>query len=94
MKINSSELPVLKMLVEMVIYAADDVKNKVPSACPKNERAEAKRTAREFFESKFFQSVCDILNVSADRIRSEVLSKESTIDRREKNELSELWFKN
>jgi hypothetical protein len=90
MKISDQELPTIKFLVCMMLYAVDDVRKKVPSACPKNEREEAKRTAREFFNTKFYESACDMLNISSDRIRTEVLSKESTIEWKPNDELPEL----
>lgn len=87
---KSTSDPTIKFLVGMMLYAVDDVRKKVPSACPKNEREEAKRTARDFFNTKFYESACDMLNISHERIRTEVLSKESTEEWQPNDELPEL----
>jgi hypothetical protein len=83
MRTQANDSPVVKMLSQMVIYAAEDIMKKIPSACPKNEREEAKRTAKEFLNTKFYESICDILNVSHERIRDEVLRLESTVHSKE-----------
>jgi hypothetical protein len=88
MKIASD--PIIKLLAGMMLYAVDDVRKKVPSACPKNEREEAKRTARDFFNTKFYESCCDMLNIPADRARTKVLSEESTEEWKPNDELPEL----
>lgn len=82
--------PVIKLLAGMMLYAVDDVRKKVPSACPKNEREEAKRTARDFFNTKFYEACCDMLNIPADRARTKVLSEESTQEWKPNDELPEL----
>jgi hypothetical protein len=82
--------PVIKLLAGMMLYAVDDVRKKVPSACPKNEREEAKRTARDFFNTKFYEACCDMLNIPADRARTKVLSEESTEEWKPNDELPEL----
>jgi hypothetical protein len=82
--------PVIKLLEGMMLYAVDDVRKKVPSACPKNEREEAKRTARDFFNTKFYEACCDMLNIPADRARDKVLSEESTLEWKPNDELPEL----
>ena len=82
--------PVIKLLAGMMLYAVDDVRKKVPSACPKNEREEAKRTARDFFNTKFYEACCDMLNIPADRARTKVLSEESTEEWKQSDELPEL----
>jgi hypothetical protein len=88
MKIASD--PIIKLLAGMMLYAVDDVRKKVPSACPKNEREEAKRTARDFFNTKFYEACCDMLNIPADRARTKVLSEESTEEWKPNDELPEL----
>ncbi len=88
MKITTD--PTIKLLAGMMLYAVDDVRNKVPSACPKNEREEAKRTARDFFNTKFYEACCDMLNIPADRARTKVLSEESTQEWKPNDELPEL----
>jgi hypothetical protein len=88
MKIASD--PIIKLLAGMMLYAVDDVRKKVPSACPKNEREEAKRTARDFFNTKFYESCCDMLHIPADRARTKVLSEESTEEWKPNDELPEL----
>jgi hypothetical protein len=82
--------PVIKLLAGMMLYAVDDVRKKVPSACPKNEREEAKRTARDFFNTKFYEACCDMLNIPSDRARTKVLSEESTEEWKPNDELPEL----
>ena len=82
--------PVIKLLAGMMLYAVDDVRKKVPSACPKNEREEAKRTARDFINTKYSEPSCDMLNIPADRARTKVLSEESTEEWKPNDELSEL----
>jgi|LakMenEpi13Jul12_1017406.scaffolds.fasta_scaffold00496_4 hypothetical protein len=82
--------PVIKLLAGMMLYAVDDVRKKVPSACPRNEREEAKRTARDFFNTKFYEACCDMLNIPADRARTKVLSEESTEEWKPNDELPEL----
>ena len=82
--------PTIKLLAGMMLYAVDDVRKKVPSACPKNEREEAKRTARDFFNTKFYEACCDMLNIPADRARAKVLSEESTEEWKPDYELPEL----
>jgi hypothetical protein len=88
MKITTD--PTIKLLAGMMLYAVDDVRKKVPSACPKNEREEAKRTARDFFNTKFYEACCDMLNIPADRARTKVLSEESTQEWKPNDELPEL----
>jgi hypothetical protein len=82
--------PVIKLLAGMMLYAVDDVRKKIPSACPRNEREEAKRTARDFFNTKFYEACCDMLNIPADRARTKVLSEESTQEWKPNDELPEL----
>jgi hypothetical protein len=88
MKITTD--PTIRLLAGMMLYAVDDVRKKVPSACPKNEREEAKRTARDFFNTKFYEACCDMLNIPADRARTKVLSEESTQEWKPNDELPEL----
>lgn len=82
--------PIIKFIAGLMMYAVDDVRKKVPSACPKNEREEAKRTARDFFNTKFYESCCEMLNIPADRARGKVLAAESTEEWKPNDELPEL----
>lgn len=73
---NSSESFIIrKFLCAIVKLAANDVRSQRPSACPKNERVEAKRTAEEFFDTRFYREVCDALNLPSCKMRTTVLAE-------------------
>lgn len=75
---NTSEtLPTRNLLCAILKLAANDVRSVTPSACPKNERAEAKRTAEEFFNTKFYREACDALNLPACKMRSAVFAEKN-----------------
>jgi hypothetical protein len=90
MKISSDGIPTLRILEELMQYAIDDVRKVIPTACPANDIAEAKRTARDFFNTKFYESLCDLFNLPADLARKTILDAESTELPKEEDELSEL----
>ena len=69
--------PTLRLLEEIFKTAVDDVRYQIPSACPKNERASAKRTAEDFFKTKFYNELCDIFDLPAGRVARLVLSQKN-----------------
>jgi len=69
--------PTLRLLEELLKITIHDVRYQIPSACPKNERVEAKRTAEDFFKTKFYHELCDIFNLPAHRVAKLVLSQKN-----------------
>ena len=82
--------PTLRLLEELLKITIHDVRYQIPSACPKNERVEAKRTAEDFFKTKFYHELCDIFNLPAHRVAKLVLSQKNQFVKEEekKDELS------
>jgi hypothetical protein len=82
--------PTLRLLEELLKITIHDVRYQIPSACPKNERAEAKRTAEDFFKTKFYLELCDIFNLPANKVAKLVLSQKNQFvrDEEEEDELS------
>lgn len=78
--------PTIRLIEELLKQTVHDVRYKIPSACPKNEREEAKRTAEEFFNTKFYRELCDAFNLPHKKIAKLVLSQKNKFVK-EKNEL-------
>lgn len=75
--------PTMRLLEELFKLAIDDVRYKIPTACPKNEISEAKRTAEDFFSTKFYNELCDIFNIPSTKAASLILSQKDTFDSEE-----------
>lgn len=82
--------PVIRLVEEMLKLAIHDVRYKLPSACPKNEREEAKRTAEDFFKTKFYSEICDIFNLPAVAVARVILSQKNKFFKEPKSELSKV----
>ena len=73
-------IQIRKVLCALIKLSANNVRTKIPSACPKNEREEAKRTAEDFFSTRFYEDICDVLNLSSGAIKKQVLSEKNKYD--------------
>lgn len=76
-----------KLLSAIVKIAANDVRAKIPSACPVNDRAKAKSTAENFFKTKYFLEICDMLDIPADKIRTQVMLEKDKYDELPESEM-------
>lgn len=77
--------PTERLLKEIFQLAVDDVRHVKPTACPKNERVKAKRTAEDFFNTKFFRELCDLFNLPPHRVAKLILSQKNSIVMEEKD---------
>ncbi len=82
--------PTKRLLEELLKITIHDVRYQIPSACPKNERVEAKRTAEDFFKTKFYREVCDIFNLPANKVAKLILSQKNQFVRDEREDSDEL----
>ena len=55
--------PTKRLLEEIFQLAVDDVRYQNPTACTKNELQETKRTAEDFFKTKFYHELCDLFKL-------------------------------
>lgn len=78
--------PTKRLLEELLKLTIDDVRYQIPSACPRNERVEAKRTAEDFFKTKFYREVCDIFNLPAEKVAKLILSQKNSKVREEETD--------
>jgi hypothetical protein len=78
--------PTKRLLEELLKLTIADVRYQIPSACPRNERVEAKRTAEDFFKTKFYREVCDIFNLPAEKVAKLILSQKNSKVREEETD--------
>jgi hypothetical protein len=78
--------PTERLLQEIFQLAVDDVRYKNPTACTKNELQETKRTAEDFFKTKFYHELCDLFNLPSHRVAKLIISQKDTLVREEKKD--------
>jgi len=82
--------PTKRLLEEIFQLAVDDVRYVNPTACTKNELKETKRTAEDFFKTKFYHELCDLFNLPSHRVAKLILSQKNSKVREDKEKIDEL----
>ena len=79
--------PIKRLFQEFMELVIDDIRYKRPTACPRNEYAEAKRSAEELLKTKFYGELCDWFGIPSKRAAKKILSEKNTLDKKKIDEL-------